>query len=93
MSQDHSHRSDTAPGTKRDSETETVRDEIQWLSEVESNDEGPSLVDPLSYAPLMLVGTVLIFFPEPATTAIGFLCLFAGLLLAAVDARSSDDSP
>jgi hypothetical protein len=92
MSQDYNHRSDTTPKTERPPTAATTADEIQRLSEAESG-ERPSLVDPLSYAPLILVGTVLVFFPEPATTAIGFLCLFAGLLLAAVDARSSDDSP
>jgi len=88
MRRDHSQQSAAAHRTDSDRQDARAVDEIQRLSEAES-DERPSLVDPLSYAPLILVGVVLIFFPEPATTVIGLPCLLAGLLLAVVDGRSS----
>ena len=65
--------------------------EADWIAERgESSDEGFSLVDPLTYAPVLLVGAGLIVFPEPATTLVGLLCLAVGILLAVVDVASAD---
>jgi len=91
MRRDHNHQAGAAQEVDRNPTGLTHDDEIQRLSEIES-DERPSLVDPLSYAPLILVGVVLIVFPEPATTAVGVVCLLAGLLLAILDARPPADS-
>jgi len=92
MRRDDSHQAAAFRTIETEPQATTAGDEIQRLSDAEADETGPSLVDPLSYAPLILVGVVLIFFPRRATTPIGLLCLLAGLLLAAVDARSSDDA-
>jgi len=89
MRRDDRHQAAAFRTIETESQPTTAGDEIERQAAIESDEEGPSLVDPLSYAPLILVGVVLIFFPRRATTPIGLLCLLAGLLLAAVDARSS----
>jgi hypothetical protein len=63
-------------------------DEIEWLSGTDPSDEGFSLVDPLTYAPVLLVGAALVVFPEPATTLVGVVCLAVGVLLLAADIAS-----
>jgi len=59
--------------------------EADWIAEPT---EGFSLVDPLTYAPLLLVGAVLVAVPEPATTLVGLLCLAAGVVLLVADVVS-----
>lgn len=51
-----------------------------------------SLVDPLFYAPLLLVGAALVVFPEPTTTFIGLLCVVTGVFLAVVDLLSPSET-
>lgn len=84
---------DQTPGSESVGETDndhasTPRDEVEWLSAAESSDERVSFVDPLFYAPLLLVGTALVVIPEPATTALGVFCLVAGVVLATIDLLS-----
>jgi hypothetical protein len=50
-----------------------------------------SVVDPLLYAPLLLVGALLVVFPEPATSVIGLFCIAVGIFLAVVDLLSPSD--
>jgi len=88
MSHDHNQQSDSLQTTDQPPATASDHDEVEWLSAAES-EERPSLVDPLLYAPLVLVGTALVVFPEPATTAIGLVCLLGGISLAFADVRSS----
>ena len=57
----------------------------------DSEDEAFSLVDPLLYAPLLLVGVALVVFPEPLTSVVGFVLIAAGLSLAVVDLLSPDE--
>jgi len=85
MRRDHNPETDSALDTEPPASA--PRDEVEWLSETEP-DTGISLVDPLFYAPLLLVGVALVVIPEPATTAIGILCLAAGVVLAAADLLS-----
>jgi len=54
----------------------------------DSEDEEFSVVDPLFYAPLLLVGATLVVFPEPLTSVVGVVLITAGLLLAVLDLRS-----
>ena len=65
--------------------------EPDWVGETTEPSEGVSLVDPLTYAPLLLVGVALVAIPEPATTLLGVGCLAAGIGLAALDFLSSSD--
>jgi len=65
--------------------------EPDWVDETTEPGEGASLVDPLTYAPLLLVGAALVAIPEPATTLLGVGCLAAGIGLAALDFLSSSD--
>lgn len=70
----------------------TKSTEADWIAETtDPGEEGFSLVDPLTYAPLLLVGATLVVIPEPATTLIGLVCLAAGVLLLAADVASSGD--
>jgi len=62
--------------------------EADWIAESTEPSEGFSLVDPLTYAPLLLVGAVLVAVPEPATTLVGLLCLAAGVVLLVADVAS-----
>jgi hypothetical protein len=87
MRRDHNPGADSSLDT--DPPASTPRDEVEWLSETEPSDEGFSLVDPLFYAPLLLVGAGLVVFPEPVTTLVGFACLAAGVTLLAVDIASA----
>jgi len=88
MNRDTSRSKGSTVGNERKSSAAPTDDEIEWLSETDP-EEGFSLVDPLTYAPLLLVGATLIVFPEPATTLLGVACLAAGVLLLIVDVRSS----
>ncbi len=92
MRRDDSHQAAAFRTIETEPQATTAGDEIQRLSDAEADETGPSLVDPLSYAPLVLVGVTLIMFPKRSTTVIGVPCLLAGLLLAVVDARSPDNS-
>jgi len=91
MRRDHTHKIGATQDVDRHPTGQRPDDEIEQISAAES-DERPSLVDPLSYAPLILVGVVLLVVPRRVTTVIGLPCLLAGVLLAAVDALSSVDS-
>ncbi|MEA1931048.1 MAG: hypothetical protein U9O06_05820 [Euryarchaeota archaeon] len=67
----------------------TTSGEVDWIAADEQSTEGEfSFVDPLFYAPLLLVGAALVVFPEPATTLVGLVCLAAGVTLLAVDIAS-----
>ncbi|MFO7833375.1 MAG: hypothetical protein R6V31_04810 [Halohasta sp.] len=82
------------PGVESEADSQpasTDSREPDWVAESTEPSEGISLVDPLLYAPLLLVGTVLVVIPEPATTLLGVGCLAAGIGLAALDFRSSSD--
>ena len=71
----------------------TESTEPDWVGdETDPSDEGFSLVDPLTYAPLLLVGAALVVFPEPATTLIGLVCLAVGVVLWVADVASSGDA-
>ncbi|MFW5977990.1 MAG: hypothetical protein ACOCP2_01980 [Halohasta sp.] len=88
MNRDPSRSESSTVGTEWEPSATPTDDEVEWLSETDP-EEGFSLVDPLTYAPLLLVGATLIVFPEPATTLLGVACLAAGVLLLIVDVRSS----
>jgi len=87
-------RRDNSPSTttaepETDSSAATASKEADWIvADEQSAEDGISLVDPLFYAPLLLVGTALVVFPEPATTLVGVGCLVVGVVLAAVDLLS-----
>jgi len=84
-------RESTEVQSETDSEpsASTKPTEADWVAETtDPSEEGFSLVDPLTYAPLLLVGAVLVVFPEPATTLIGLVCFAAGITLLAVDITS-----
>ena len=50
---------------------------------------GPSsVVSPVVYGALILVGVAFLVFPEPATSAVGLVLIALGLFLAGVDALS-----
>ena len=85
-------RESTGVRSETDSQPSTTPREADWIGEpTDLSDEGFSLVDPLTYAPLLLVGVALVAIPEPATTLLGVGCLAAGIGLAALDFLSSSD--
>lgn len=58
----------------------------------DSDGEEFSLVDPLCYAPLLLVGAFLVVFPEPLTSVVGVALITAGLVIAVLDLLSVAES-
>ena len=87
---------DPTSGVESESDSQprasTAPREADWIADgSEPSEESVSLVDPLLYAPLLLVGAALVVFPEPATTLLGLLCITAGVALAAVDLTSATD--
>ncbi|WP_253736815.1 hypothetical protein [Halohasta salina] len=83
-------RESTGVRSETDSQRSTEPTEPDWVAETTEPSEGFSLVDPLTYAPLLLVGAVLVVFPDPATTLLGIGCLVVGVVLAVVDLLSAD---
>jgi len=80
---------DVEPRTDSQSRASTESKEADWIADgTEPSEEAFSLVDPLLYAPLLLVGTALVVFPEPATTLVGVVCIAVGVVLAAADLTS-----
>lgn len=84
---------DVEPAPDSQPQASTAPREADWIAEgTAPSDEGFSLVDPLTYAPLLLVGAALVVFPEPATTLLGVACLVVGGVLAVVDLTTPSDS-
>jgi len=84
---------DTTSGVESETDSQpqatTEPREADWIADgTEPDEEAFSLVDPLLYAPLLLVGTALVVFPEPATTLVGVVCIAIGVVLAAADLTS-----
>lgn len=79
-------------GADRQPAASTSSTEADWIAETtDPGGEGVSLVDPLLYAPLLLVGAALVVLPEPATSILGIACIAAGVFLAVADLLSADE--
>ena len=48
-------------------------------------DDASRVVDPKIYGSLLLVGAILLFFPEPITSTIGLLLVLVGAFVGAID--------
>lgn len=53
-------------------------------------DDGFEVIDPKTYGLLLLVGVVLLLFPEPLTSTLGLILIAVGVFVGLVDLLSPD---